>query len=66
MVESALSNPSEIKDKIYKCQMVGFEKQHLMFNGYNLDKSYKEVVNNFESLVPVLMPGTHYELGKCR
>lgn len=29
------------------CQMVGFAKQHLMFNGYNLEKSYKEVVNKF-------------------
>lgn len=47
MVESTISNPSKIKGKVYKCQMVGFEKQHLMFNGYNLDQSYKEVINKF-------------------
>lgn len=47
MAESTLSNLSEIKDKIYKCQMVGFEEQHPMFNSYNLDKSYKEMVNKF-------------------
>lgn len=47
MAESTLSNPSEIKGKIYKCQMVGFGNQHLMINAYNLDKSYKEVVNKF-------------------
>lgn len=47
MVESTISHPRKIREKIYTCQMVGFQKQHLMFNGYNLDKSYKEVVNKF-------------------
>lgn len=47
MVESTISNSRKIKEKTYKCQMVGFAKQHLMFNGYNLEKSYKEVVNKF-------------------